>query len=86
MTSDSSRRNFLVMSGAGAAVAGVAVALPVAAVASEKALHLPENAQPLLVHIPDPTSGMLSLLVGEREIVVHDRDLVARIAHAAGGN
>jgi hypothetical protein len=83
---ESSRRSFLVMSGAGAAAAGVAVALPVTAVASEKLLHLPAHAEPLVVHISDPASGMLSLLVGEREVLVHDRDLVARIAHAAGGH
>jgi hypothetical protein len=36
--------------------------------------------------IDDHRSSELHLLVGEREVVVHDRDLVTRILNAAGGN
>jgi hypothetical protein len=44
---------------------------------------LPDDATDLVAHVGDPSSGTLTLLVGEREIVVHDRDLVARLARHA---
>jgi hypothetical protein len=43
----------------------------------------PADAEPLVAHIGDPHSGVISLLVGEREVVVTDPDLVGRIARAA---
>ena len=43
----------------------------------------PHDATDLVAHVADPSSGTLTLLVGEREVVVHDRDLVARLARAA---
>jgi hypothetical protein len=44
---------------------------------------LPSDATDLVAHVADPHSGTVTLLVGEREVVVHDRDLVARLARAA---
>lgn len=79
--SGSTRRNFLIASGAGAAAVGAAVALPGAATA--RAVSLPGNAAPLVAHVSDPTSGTISLFVGEHEVIVHDPDLVARLARAA---
>jgi hypothetical protein len=35
--------------------------------------------------VADPSSGSLTLLVGERELTVHDPELVARLARAAAG-
>jgi len=82
--STASRRNFLIMSGAGAAAVGVAVAVPaVANAATGERVTTPEDATPLVAHISDPTTGELTLLVGEDEIVVHDPDLVGRITRAA---
>jgi hypothetical protein len=84
---DSTRRNFLIATGAGAAAVGVATALPGSAdgkPATEPAT-LPAKAQPLVAHVADPHSGRVSLLVGEREVTVHDPDLVARLARAATG-
>lgn len=81
--SGSTRRNFLIASGAGAAAVGAAAALPATAQASAKPTRLPGNAEPLVAHIADPSSGTISLLVGEHEHTVHDPDLVARIAQAA---
>ena len=79
---DSTRRNFLIATGAGAAAVGVASALPGSA--DGKPAHtLPSEAQPLVAHVSDPHSGHVSLLVGEREVTVHDPDLVARLARAA---
>ncbi len=80
------RRNFLIAGGASAAAAGVAVAVPGTAGArtSDAApATLPPDATDLVAHVADPNSGTLTLLVGEREVVVHDRDLVARLARAA---
>jgi hypothetical protein len=82
---DSSRRSFLIMSGAGAAAASVAVAVPAAAKSSEEMFKIPSGAEPMVAHISDPASGVVSLLVGEREIIVRDRDLVGRITSAVEG-
>ncbi|HEU5271579.1 MAG TPA: twin-arginine translocation signal domain-containing protein [Jatrophihabitans sp.] len=83
---DSTRRNFLIATGAGAAAVGVASALPGSADAgstSAAPAKLPADVQPLVAHVADPRTGSLSLLVGEREVTVHDPDLVARLARAA---
>jgi hypothetical protein len=37
----------------------------------------------LVAHIADVRGDTLTLMVGEREVVVHDRDLVARLTRAA---
>lgn len=37
----------------------------------------------IVVHIPDTRRDEARLLVGQREVVLHDRDLVARLARAA---
>jgi hypothetical protein len=84
---DSTRRNFLIATGAGAAAVGVATALPGSAgvlSGSAESKTLPSGAEPLVAHVADPRSGTLSLLVGEHEVTVHDPDLVARLARAAG--
>ncbi|UQX87843.1 hypothetical protein M6D93_16270 [Jatrophihabitans telluris] len=87
--SDASRRSFLVATGATAA-AGLVVAGAVGPgfarpAASAKALTTPADAQPLVVHVSDPASGRLSVYVGEREVLVNDPDLVARITRAVEG-
>ena len=41
--------------------------------------------EPVVAYVEDHRSGRLRLMVGEREVVVHDRDLVTRILNAAGG-
>jgi hypothetical protein len=84
--SESTRRNFLIASGAGAAAVGVAAALP--GTASAQAVGKsqpsnPHNAEPLVAHIGDPSTGTLSLFVADRELVLHDPDLVARLTRAA---
>jgi hypothetical protein len=38
-----------------------------------------------VAYVEDHRSDTLRLMVGEHEVVVHDRDLVARILNAAGG-
>ncbi|HST50165.1 hypothetical protein [Jatrophihabitans sp.] len=83
---DSTRRTFLIASGAGAAAIGMAAAVPATADARTSdaaSATLPHDATDLVAHVADPSSGTVTLLVGEREVVVHDRDLVARLARAA---
>jgi len=85
--SESTRRNFLIASGAGAAAVGVAAALPgtaSAAAAGKQGKSQPDkNAEPLVAHVGDPSTGMVSLFVADRELVLHDPDLVARLTRAA---
>jgi hypothetical protein len=39
--------------------------------------------QTIVAHVRDPRLGDVCLMVGEREVVVHDQDLVARLLDAA---
>jgi hypothetical protein len=82
---ESSRRNFLIYAGSGAATAVVASAMaPAALAAVGDRMHLPANApQALVAYISDVRRGEVALLVDEREIVITDHDLVARLARAA---
>lgn len=68
------------MAGVGAVAAGAAAVVPSSAGAAPKVT----GEGPLVAYIEDVRSGTLSLLVGDREVVVTDRALVARIANAAG--
>ncbi len=80
---ESSRRNFLILAGAGAAAAGVAATLPAGAAGATPSTGNATAAGPLLAYVKDARSGELTLMVGEREVVVRDRDLVNRLARAA---
>ena len=83
--SETSRRNFMAAAGAGAA-ATTAVALSAGSAQARPAvLGTKGVAEPVVALIEDHRSGIVRLLVGEREVVVNDRDLVARILNAAGG-
>jgi len=82
--SDTSRRKFLAVAGVGAA-AGTVAATTGSALASETR-RKPDAAQEgVVAYVKDHRSSELRLMVGEREVVVHDRDLVNRILNAAGG-
>ncbi len=77
---ESTRRGFLTMAGAGAVAVGAASVAPAAAGPAQA----PADAQgPLVVYVSDMQHGELTLMHGEREVVIHDRDLAARLAHAA---
>jgi hypothetical protein len=80
--SDSSRRNFLAMAGAGAAVGVTAVALPAGASAAED-VSLPGDAEGVLVaYVRDVKAGELALMIDGDERIVTDKQLVARLARA----
>ena len=84
---NSSRRRFLGVAGAGAAAAGAVAVAPtvISSLGGGKAALAGESAtESVVAHVADITSAELTLLVGEREILVHDRDLVVRLLNAAG--
>jgi hypothetical protein len=87
--SDTSRRKFLAVAGAGAAAGTVGLTgglTGVASAASAETRRRPDSARETVVaYVKDHRSSTLRLMVGEREVIVHDRDLVNRILNAAGG-
>ncbi len=80
--SQTSRRRFLGTVGAGAAAAGVAVVPGAAHAAPARSGR--RATEPVVAYIENVGSGRLTLMVGEREVEVEDRDLVNRILDAAG--
>lgn len=87
--SDSTRRGFLKIASAGAVVGAAAVATTaVVKSGAEKpaagtAAAVPAGATGALVaYVKDVRGAEVSVLVGETEVVVHDRELVARLATA----
>ena len=82
--SETDRRKFLAVAG-GSAAAGVVglTAGPAAAASTRNANSAKET---VVAYVEDHRSSRLRLMLGEREVIVHDRDLVVRILNAAGGN
>lgn len=86
--SDESRRGFLVIAGAGTAAAVGAVAAP-KIFGKESADAAPglesvdlANAESFVVHVKNVKQGQLAIMVGDREVLVTDRELAARLAGA----
>jgi hypothetical protein len=77
--SDSSRRTFLALAGAGTVAAGTVAVLPgtAAAAAPPKGAAHPG---PLVAHVRNTKTGEIAVYVDEHEVVVHDKDLAHRIA------
>ena len=82
---DTSRRKLIAAAGAGAAAGAVALT-PGIAFARETRLRTSSAQEAVVAYIEDHRTDTLRLYLGEREVVVRDRDLVARILNAAGGN
>ena len=82
--SETSRRKLLAGAGAGVAVGTVGLSMGPAR-AGEARPSAASARESVVAYVEDHRSGRLRLLVGEREVVVHDRDLVTRILNAAGG-
>lgn len=89
---DHTRRGFLVMAGAGAAVAGAAAVAPSAAAATVTPTaapavpELPDDATGSLVaYVHDATTGEVAVMVEGREVIVTDRGLVAAMHRALAG-
>lgn len=77
-------RKFLAVAGAGAA-AGTVAATTGTAFAGETRRKADSAQETVVAYVQDHRSSKLRLMVGEREVIVHDRDLVNRILNAAGG-
>ena len=80
-----SRRSLIKQTSLGAASAGALFAMPGlaaprAAAASRPAVTLP--AEPLAAYVRNAATGEISLLIGRREIVFHDPELVRRLVQA----
>ena len=87
--SDTSRRKFLAAAGVGAAgtVGLTGISGSAEAASPADATRGKDSAkQPVVAYVEHHFSDRVHLMVGEREIVVHDRDLATRILNAAGGN
>ncbi len=81
-----SRRGLLAAAGTTTAIAVVATATAAQGATRDKDDVLGELDDALLVaFIEDPGSGVISLMVGEEEVEVHDPALVRRLVKAAGG-
>lgn len=84
--SDATRRGFLVFAGAGTAAAVGAVAAPkiFGEKSADAATQLEAadlaNADSFVVHVKDVRSGQMAIMVGDREVLVTDRELAARLA------
>ena len=90
--SESTRRGFLIMAGAGAAATAGAVVVAntgsagAAPAAAETDTAAPATASgPLVAYVRNTRSGEVSVMVGETEVVVSDPALVARLASIASG-
>ena len=82
-SSGTSRRKLIAGAGAGAAAGAVALT-PGIAFARETQARKGSATGSVVAYVEDHRSDTLRLLLGEREVVVRDRDLVARILNAAG--
>ena len=80
---EASRRRFIGVAGAGAAAAGAATVLPGTAVGRELLRRDAAN-ESIVAHVSDVQSELVTLMVGEREVVVRDVELVTRLRNAAG--
>ena len=77
--SSSSRRKFLALTGAGVSAAVVAPA--VAASTRTAARSAPgADGAPVVAYVRDASAGELVVMMGERQVLVHDVDLVRRLA------
>lgn len=82
--SETSRRGLIAMTGAGAAAG--AISLTAGRASAATAVPRADRAtEPVVAIIDDASADRVRLHVGEREVVLRDRDLVTRILNAAGG-
>ena len=79
---ETDRRKFLAVAGAGTAAGVVSMTAGPALAGSTSGKAAKES---VVAIVSDHRSDSLTLLVGEREVTVRNRDLVRRILDAAGG-
>jgi hypothetical protein len=88
MTYEPSRRHFLRNAAVGAAVVGVASATPAALSGSAEAVgpvvHEGTDSQgPVTAYVRDHRTGEVAVMVGEHQVIHHDRALANKLAHLA---
>ena len=86
-----SRRTFLITSGVAATTAGAAVsgALPAAAAVPTRADATPDHdhsadLRSVVAYVSDAASGQVTVMSGDREVVVTDHALVRRLTREVG--
>jgi hypothetical protein len=82
--SDTSRRKLIAAGGAGMAAGAVGLSMTPAQ-ARETRPSGSSAKESVVAYVHDHRSSEVRLMVGEREVVVHDRELATRILNAAGG-
>jgi hypothetical protein len=81
----STRRGFLVLTGTGVAAAAAASAPTAAAGTPSVATATGGSSRgPVVAYVRDTASGEISVMSGEREVIVHNRSLAALIARQIG--
>jgi anaerobic selenocysteine-containing dehydrogenase len=80
-----SRRNFLKTTAVGAAAVGAAAAVPTALAGDADAAtpNAPAHAGPFMAWVKDARTGEIAVLVGDQEVVHHDKSLARRLAQIA---
>ena len=78
--SDPSRRGFLILTGVGAAAVGAVAVAPAAFAASGEDTGTSTDGAPLVAYVSNMHTGEVSVMMGEREVVVRDRALCASLA------
>jgi hypothetical protein len=88
MTYEPSRRHFLRNAAVGAAVVGVASATPQLLTGSaEASTSVPHDDTapkgPVTAYVRDHRTGEVAVMVGEHQVIHHDRALASKLAHIA---
>jgi len=88
MTYQPSRRHFLRNAAVGAAVVGVASATPpLLSGSADAATFAPKDDAapkgPVTAYVRDHRTGEIAVMVGEHQVIHHDRALASRLAHLA---
>jgi hypothetical protein len=81
---DASRRGFLVMTGAGAAAVATAGVVVITEKNQDEGAATHDGSGPMVAWIGDVSKPEITIMVGEREVVVNDADLVAKLVRATG--
>lgn len=83
---EQSRRSFLKTASITAAAAGAATVVPVAAADAEAQVPVSGRAHdgPFAVWVKDAKTGEIAVLVGESEVIHHDKALARKLARLAG--
>lgn len=83
--SETSRRKLLAAGGASVAAGTIGLGLGSPAQAAGVRRSARSAQESVVAYVHDHRSSEVRLMVGEREVVVHDADLAHRILNAAGG-